>query len=145
MRSSFFGRGARLGFCAGSLLLLSGAADQTGEIALVAQFLAKTRAADLEAASSLLAPGATVADSATPAARTLEQFADYAAACPLRKIHSPVVHSLPPGRPFPVGAVWSCKYPEAERQASFWIEDGRIARLSFGTPMVIEVPPVRRP
>ncbi len=146
MASSISGRRARLAFCAAALLLLPAAApDQTGDIALVAQFVARARAADLAGAASLLASDARIGDSASPAARTLEQFADYAAGCPLRKVHASVVHSRPAGRPLPVGAVWSCKYPEAERQASFWIEDGRIVRLTFGKPVTVRVPPMRRP
>jgi hypothetical protein len=138
-------RGGRLGLCAAAALLLPAAADQTDDLALVAQFVAKARGSDLAGASALLAAGARIGDSRSSAERTLEQFADYAAACPLEKISTVVLHSGSDRRPFPVGAAWSCKYPQPGRQASFWVENGRIVRLAFGPPMVVRTPPIRRP
>jgi hypothetical protein len=118
--------------------------DQTPDIALVATFLAKVRQGD-PAAAAALARGAQIADSRTGAARSLAQFAGYAAGCPLRRVYAVPVHSSRDPRPLPLGMEWACRYPERERTASAWVENGRIRKLTFGAPVTVRIPATPRP
>jgi hypothetical protein len=75
-------------------------------------------------------------------------FKAYASECPIDKISA-----IPSARkPLPVGVRWDClRYVEIdgkteweERNASFWVTDGVITKISFGKPPTISIPEVRK-
>jgi hypothetical protein len=115
--------------------------DQTAEALLLLRFLDAVKRGNDKAAEALLAPGAFIGDYRQSERTGFTAFASYARGCKLSKL------TLVPSanERMPIGVQWSCRYPENNRDASFWFHGKRISRVGWGKPPVIVVPqPERR-
>jgi hypothetical protein len=119
---------------------LAPALDQTEDVAVVAQFLAKLKAGDHKGGTALLSATVSIEDTSSGRPRTLADLADYASRCPLAQVLAVPIHHDRGRRPMPLGATWRCRYPEKDRSANFWTDAGKIRRITFGEPIIIEVP-----
>jgi hypothetical protein len=130
-----------LAFIAGALLSaatppVSAPADQTSDASLLLRFLDLLEAGRSDDAQALLAPGAFVGDYVQARRTPFAQFAAYARDCKLD--HVKLVSAS--DQRMPIGVQWTCRYPEVDRNASFWFEGKRISRIGWGSRPTVEVP-----
>ena len=111
------------------------------QVAVVAQFLAMPE-------NVKISPTVEIKNLDDRSKNTMLAFKTYASECPIDKISA-----IPRARmPLPVGVRWDClRYIEIdgkaeweERNASFWVIDGVITKISFGKPPIISIPEVRK-
>jgi hypothetical protein len=115
--------------------------DHVEQVAVVAQFLATPENARISATVE-------INNLDDRSKNSMLAFKAYASECPIDKISA-----IPSARkPLPVGVRWDClRYVEIdgkteweERNASFWVTDGVITKISFGKPPTISIPEVRK-
>jgi hypothetical protein len=115
--------------------------DHTGDIAVVAEFLAHVRAGDADGA------GIEVVNYQQPSMANFPAFAAYANGCRIKSITA-VPNAT---QHLPVAVRWDCgRYTKVEgkpvweeREAGFWVRDGRVAKLTFDAGPTIVVPPIK--
>ena len=115
-------------------------ADQTSDASLLLRFLDALEAGRYADARALMASEAFVGDYVQARRTPFKEFAAYARECELDQV------DLIPrgGQKMPIGVQWTCRYPEADRSASFWFEGKRISRIGWGSRLTIRVPAVPR-
>jgi hypothetical protein len=111
--------------------------DQTGDALRVLQFLEAVRGGAPAKAKAMISPGTFLGDYAQKKRESFEAFAAYGGGCQLKQI---TLANVRDNSRMPVGVEWQCRYPEANRTASFWFEGDRISRIGWGTPPVVRVP-----
>ena len=115
------------------------APDQSSDVVLVSKFVeAVKRGADSEA-QAMLTADVFIGDYSEKKRSSYPEFAEYARACQLRQLNSVPIDS----RRMPIGVEWRCRGLEPSRHASFWFQGDKIARIGWGPPMVIKIPPVK--
>ena len=114
--------------------------DQSADALLLLTFIDAVKRGQDKEAEALLTSGAFIGDYGQLRRTSFGEFATYARGCKLSKV------TLVPAanQRMPIGAQWSCRFPEGERSASFWFESNRISRIGWGKPPVIEVAAPRR-
>jgi hypothetical protein len=128
-----------------SLIQAEPAPDQTSDALIVAGLLQALRTGDDDGVSAALAETARLDGPAGSGPAALEGFATYARDCQLR--HIKLLNSRNQTR-MPVTVEWQCRYPQADRNASFWVEEDQIRRISWGPLPTVDLPestPPQRP
>jgi hypothetical protein len=98
-------------------------ADQTAGALLLLHFANVVKRGNDKEAEALLTPGAFIGDYWQSERTSFSDFATYARGCKLSDVTlAPIA-----AKRMRIGMHWSCRYPEANRDASFWFEGKRIA------------------
>lgn len=116
------------------------APDQTADAKVVLELLDAIKSDDVARAKALVAPKAFIGNALQTQTSSFDDFANYAREC---KISNIMIIPTRSGQRLPISVDWTCLLPEPDRNASFWINDGQVTRISWGPRMTIKLQPKR--